>query len=42
MYSTSFCAYCFLARRTLERHGIEYEELDKLKPKTAGGENDTP
>jgi glutaredoxin 3 len=26
MYSTSFCAYCFLARRILERHGIEYEE----------------
>lgn len=26
MYSTGFCPYCFLARRVLERHGIDYEE----------------
>jgi glutaredoxin 3 len=26
MYSTGFCPYCFFARRTLERHGIEFEE----------------
>jgi glutaredoxin 3 len=26
MYSTDFCVYCVLARRTLERHGIEFEE----------------
>lgn len=26
MYSTDFCVYCMLARRMLERHGIEYEE----------------
>jgi glutaredoxin 3 len=26
MYSTSFCVYCVLARRILERHGIDYEE----------------
>ena len=26
MYSTGFCPYCFFARRTLERHGIEYTE----------------
>jgi glutaredoxin 3 len=26
IYSTGFCPYCFLARRTLERHGIDYEE----------------
>jgi glutaredoxin 3 len=25
-YSTGLCPYCFLARRLLERHGIEYEE----------------
>jgi glutaredoxin 3 len=26
MYSTGLCPYCFLARRVLERNGIEYEE----------------
>ncbi len=26
VYSTSVCPYCFLAKRLLERHGIEYEE----------------
>src|SRR4051812_24349457 len=26
MYSTGLCPYCFLARKLLERHGIEYEE----------------
>ena len=26
LYSTNFCVYCVMARRTLERHGIEYEE----------------
>ena len=26
MYSTGLCPYCFLAKRLLERRGIEYEE----------------
>lgn len=26
MYSTGLCPYCFLARRLLERKGVEYEE----------------
>jgi glutaredoxin 3 len=26
MYSTAFCVYCFLAKRLLERRGIEYVE----------------
>ena len=26
VYSTSLCAYCFLAKRLLDRRGIEYEE----------------
>jgi glutaredoxin 3 len=26
VYSTSFCPYCFLAKRLLDRHGIDYEE----------------
>ena len=26
MYSTGLCPYCFLARRVLERHGIDFEE----------------
>jgi glutaredoxin 3 len=26
MYSTDLCVYCVLARRLLERHGVEYEE----------------
>jgi glutaredoxin 3 len=25
-YSTNLCPYCFLAKRMLERHGIEYDE----------------
>jgi glutaredoxin 3 len=26
MYSTDLCLYCVLARRLLERNGVEYEE----------------
>jgi glutaredoxin 3 len=26
VYSTALCPYCFLAKRLLDRHGIEYEE----------------
>jgi glutaredoxin 3 len=26
IYSTGLCPYCFLARRLLERKGVEYEE----------------
>ncbi len=26
VYSTGFCAYCFLAKRLLDRRGVEYEE----------------
>jgi glutaredoxin 3 len=26
VYSTSFCPYCFLAKRLLDRRGIAYEE----------------
>ena len=26
VYSTGFCAYCFLAKRLLDRRGIEYVE----------------
>jgi glutaredoxin 3 len=26
VYSTSFCPYCFLAKRLLDRRGIDYEE----------------
>jgi glutaredoxin 3 len=26
VYSTAFCVYCFLAKRLLERRGIEYLE----------------
>jgi glutaredoxin 3 len=26
LYSTTFCAYCLLAKRLLDKRGVEYEE----------------
>jgi glutaredoxin 3 len=42
MYSTGLCPYCVLARRLLERNGIEYEErrmrrADRYRLASLGG-----
>ena len=43
MYSTGLCPYCFLAKRLLDRRGIDYEERrmkrserEQLRPLGAG------
>ena len=43
MYSTALCPYCFLAKRLLDRRGIDYEERrmkrserEQLRPLGAG------
>jgi glutaredoxin 3 len=35
MYSTTYCGYCFLAKRLLRARGIPFEEIDVTRDREA-------